>query len=91
MGNLSLVYAVITTRPDITLATVVSKCCANPTQSHLTAAKRILRYLKGAVYLDKNFGFIKRVDKGEKIWKADVSSVSPSSERIEELLSLIHI
>ena len=35
----------------------------------------------------QKFGFIKRVDKGEilprKIWKADVSSVSPSSERIE--------
>ena len=35
------------------------------------------------------FGFIKRVDEGRittvKIWKADVSSVSPSSERIEEL------
>ena len=32
------------------------------------------------------FGFIKRVDKGEiTTVKADVSSVSPSSERIEEL------
>ena len=30
----------------------------------------------------QKFGFIKRVDKGERIWKADVSSVSPSSERI---------
>ena len=30
---------------------VVSKFCANPTQSHFTAAKRILRYLKGTVSL----------------------------------------
>lgn len=55
MRSLSLLYAVITTRPDITLATVVSKCCANPTQSHLTAAKRILRYLKGTVYLGLSY------------------------------------
>ena len=47
----SLLYAAITTHPDIAQAVaVVSKFCANPTQSHLTAAKRILRYLKGAVY-----------------------------------------
>ena len=43
----SLLYAAITTRPDIAQAVgVVSKFCANPTQSHLTAAKQILRYLK---------------------------------------------
>ncbi|XP_067023039.1 uncharacterized protein [Acropora muricata] len=43
----SLLYAAITTRPNIAQAVgVVSKFCANPTQSHLTAAKRILRYLK---------------------------------------------
>ena len=47
----SLLYAAITTRPDIAQAVgVVSKFCANPTQSHLTAAKRILRYLKGTIY-----------------------------------------
>ena len=48
----SLLYAAITTHPDITQAVgVVSKFCANPTQRHLTAAKRILRYLKGTGYL----------------------------------------
>ena len=52
----SLLYAAITTRPDITQAVgVVSKFCANPTQSHLTAAKRILRYLKGTVYLGLSY------------------------------------
>ena len=34
---------------------IVSKFCANPTQSHLTAAKRILRYLKGTVYLGLSY------------------------------------
>jgi len=34
---------------------VVSKFCANPTQSHLTAAKRIPRYLKGTVYLSLSY------------------------------------
>ena len=52
----SLLYAAITTRPDIAQAVgVVSKFCANPTQSHLTAAKQILRYLKGTVYLGLSY------------------------------------
>ena len=43
----SLIYAAIATRPDISQAVgTVSKFCSNPTQSHHTAAKRILRYLK---------------------------------------------
>ena len=52
----SLLYAAITTRPDIAQAVgVVSKFCANHTQSNLTAAKRILRYLKGTVYLGLSY------------------------------------
>ena len=48
----SLLCAAIVTRPDIAQAVgVVSKFCANPTQNHLTAAKRILRYLKATAYL----------------------------------------
>ena len=44
----SLLYAAIATFPDIAQAVaVVSKFCASPTEAHLTAAKRILRYLKG--------------------------------------------
>ena len=43
-------------KPDIAQAVgVVSKFCANPTQSHLTAAKRILRYLKGTTYLGLSY------------------------------------
>ncbi len=44
----SLLYAAIATRPDIAQAVgVVSKFNANPSHAHLTAVKRILRYLKG--------------------------------------------
>jgi len=44
----SLLYFAIATKPDISYAVrVVAQFCAGPNQSHLTAAKRILRYLKG--------------------------------------------
>ena len=46
----SLLYAAIATRPDISHAVgVVSKFCSKPTEAHLTAVKRILRYLKGTL------------------------------------------
>ena len=44
----SLLYVAIAIRPDIAQAVgVVSKFNSKPSQIHLTAAKRILRYLKG--------------------------------------------
>ena len=44
----SLLYVAIATRPDIAQAVgVVSKFNSRPSQIHLTAAKRVLRYLKG--------------------------------------------
>jgi len=44
----SLLYASVGTRPDIAQAvSTLAKFCANPTEAHLTAAKRVLRYLKG--------------------------------------------
>jgi len=50
VGN--LLYAAMATRPDIAQAvSVVSKFNANPSVSHLTAVKRVLRYLKGTVNL----------------------------------------
>jgi Reverse transcriptase (RNA-dependent DNA polymerase)/gag-polypeptide of LTR copia-type/Integrase core domain/GAG-pre-integrase domain/Domain of unknown function (DUF4219) len=43
----SLLYVALGTRPDIQHAvSTVAKYCSEPNQSHLTAAKRILRYLK---------------------------------------------
>ena len=48
----SLLYAAIATRPDISHAVgMLSKFCSKPSEAHLTAVKRILRYLKGTVSL----------------------------------------
>ena len=48
----SLLYAATATRPDIAHAVgVVSKFNSKPTEAHLTAVKRILRYLKCTVSL----------------------------------------
>ena len=44
----SLLYAAMATRPDIAQAVgAVSKFCAQPTEAHITAVKRIFRYLGG--------------------------------------------
>jgi hypothetical protein len=44
----SLLYAAVSTRPDIAETVgVLSKFNSCPSQTHLTAAKRVLRYLKG--------------------------------------------
>ena len=48
----SLLHAARATRPDIAQAvSVVSKFNAEPTEAHLTAVKRIFRYLKGTINL----------------------------------------
>ena len=48
----SLMYDAICTRPDISQAVgMVSKYNSKPTEAHLTAAKRILCYLKGTLNL----------------------------------------
>ena len=48
----SLLYAASGTRPDISQAVGdVSKYSSHPTESHLTAVKRIMRYLKGTIDL----------------------------------------
>ncbi len=48
----SLLHAARATRPDIAHAvSVVSKFNAEPTEAHLTAVKRIFRYLKGTLDL----------------------------------------
>src|SRR5262249_45004096 len=44
----SLMYLMVGTRPDLAAAeSITSQYAANPTQTHLIAAKRILCYLKG--------------------------------------------
>ncbi|KAE8297894.1 Copia protein Gag-int-pol protein Copia VLP protein Copia protease [Larimichthys crocea] len=48
----SLLYAAMATRPDIAQAvSAVSKFNAKPNTAHMTAVKRILRYLKGTINL----------------------------------------
>lgn len=43
-------YAVIGTRPDLAYTvTLLSQFSSNPTPEHLTAAKRVLRYIKGTI------------------------------------------
>ena len=48
----SLLYAAMGTRPDIAQAVgAASKFSSNPSESHMTAVKRILRYLKETINL----------------------------------------
>jgi hypothetical protein len=53
----SLMYIALATRPDIAFAvTALSRYNETPLQMHLTAAKRVLRYLKGTIELELHFG-----------------------------------
>lgn len=48
----SLMYAMVETRPDIAYAvSVLSRYASNPTNAHISAAKRVFCYLKGAFEL----------------------------------------
>jgi hypothetical protein len=48
----SLMYAAVATRPDIAFAVNrLASFTANPTMCHWTAAKHVLRYLKGTKYI----------------------------------------
>ncbi|XP_067943164.1 uncharacterized protein [Watersipora subatra] len=52
----SLLYAAVSTRPNIAEAVgALAKFNACPTQTHLTAAKRVIRHLKGTKDLCLNF------------------------------------
>lgn len=52
----ALMYASISTRPDISHAVnMISRYLGNPGEKHLTAAKRILRYLKGSINIGLTF------------------------------------
>ena len=64
----SLLHAARATRPDIAQAVgMVSKFNAEPTEAHLTAVKRIYRYLKGTVNLSLQY----RAKGGELIGYSD--------------------
>ena len=54
----SLIYLAICTRPDISYAAMaLGQFNANPSRSHLVAAKRVLRYIAGTVDLALEFNF----------------------------------
>ena len=75
----SLLYAAIATRPDIAQAVgVVSKFCSRPTEAHLTAAKRILRYLKGTVTLGIKY---QKSDDGMLVGYADADWAGDQDDR----------
>lgn len=62
----SLIYAYIGTRPDIGACLMrAAAFCENPGKAHWTAAKRILRYLKGAK--SDQIVYQGRLKKGEKV------------------------
>lgn len=47
----SLLYLSMRTRPDITFAvSLAARFCSKPTSQHMTAVKRILRYLRGTTH-----------------------------------------
>ena len=65
----SLLYLAIATQPDISQAVgVASKYCSCPTETHLTAAKRILRYLKETTNLALKY---EKSDDGKPIGYSD--------------------
>lgn len=82
----SLLYAAIATRPDIAQAVgVVSKFCANPSQSHLTAAKRILRYLKETACLGlsyKKCAYGSLTGYSDADWAGDMDDRHSTSENV---------
>lgn len=52
----ALMYAAISTRPDICHAVnMISRYLCNPCETHLSAAKRVLRYIKGSTTVGLTF------------------------------------
>jgi TfoX/Sxy family transcriptional regulator of competence genes len=52
----ALMYLMLGTRPELAFPiSVVSRYAANPTDNHVSAVKRILRYLKGTLNYELNF------------------------------------
>ena len=75
----SLLYAAVVTRPDISQAVgVISKFSSRPTEAHLTAAKRILHYLKGTDNLAVKY---QKSDNGTLIGYADADWAGDPEDR----------
>jgi uncharacterized protein len=53
----SLQYAAVYTRPNVsTTLSILGSALANPTEVHLQAPKKVVRYLKGTIQLRLTFG-----------------------------------
>ncbi len=75
----SLLYVAMATQPDIAQAvSVVSKFNANPNAAHLTAVKRIIRYLKGTLNLALKY---ERSDSGTLIGYSDADWAGDQDDR----------
>jgi len=75
----SLLYASIATRPDISQAVAaVSKYNSKPSEAHLTAVKRILRYLKGTLDITVKY---KNSDKCEVLGYSDADYAGDVDDR----------
>jgi hypothetical protein len=46
----SLLYGSVSTRPNITMVSHLSRCMSDPSQPHWEQAKRVLRYIKRTAY-----------------------------------------
>ena len=74
----SLMYIAMATRPDIAYAvSLVSRYCSSPTETHLTAVKRIYRYLKGTLSLVLQF----KSTSGTLVGYSDASWASDQDDR----------
>ena len=75
----SLLYAANSTRPDIAQAVgVVSRYTSRPSQAHLTALKRILRYLKRTASLAIKY---QKSDDGDLIGYSDADWAGDADDR----------
>lgn len=75
----SLLYAAMATRPDSAKAvSVVSRFNANPNITHLTAVKRILRYLKGTLNLGLKY---QRTETGTLVGYSDADWAGDQDDR----------
>ena len=75
----SLLYAAVATRPDIAQAVgAVAKFWSKPCEAHLTAVKRIFRYLKGTAEFGLKF---MKSDGGELVGYSDADWAGDVDDR----------
>ena len=87
----SLLYTAMATRPDIAHSVgAVSKFCSQPTEAHLTAAKRVLRYLSGtrdlALHYRKSDASL--TGYADADWAGDQDDRHSTSGNVEEVQSV---